>query len=57
LSGFIKSVGLSEDELCLGCVAGKYPTPLAQRMADDAREKFERGYRETSRIYEVAGVV
>jgi uncharacterized protein (DUF2249 family) len=41
----------------LGCVTGKYPTPLAQKMADDMREKFEKGYKETGRIYEVSSVI
>jgi len=57
LDGFVKSIGLSEDELCLACVTGKYPTPLAQKIADDMKEKFEKGYKETGRIYETASVV
>lgn len=57
ISGFVKSTGLREDELCLGCVTGKYPTPLAQKMADEMREKFEKGYKETGRIYEVSSVI
>jgi len=57
LSGFVRSVGLSEDELCFGCLTGKYPTPLAQKMANDMREKCEKGYKETGRVYEVASVV
>jgi amidophosphoribosyltransferase len=57
IKGFVRSIGLREDELCLGCVTGKYPTPLAQKMADEMREKFERGYKETGRIYEVSSVV
>lgn len=57
ISGFVKSVGLREDELCLACVTGKYPTPLAQKMADEMLEKFENGYKETGRIYEVSSIV
>lgn len=57
VSGFVKSIDLRKDELCLACVTGKYPTPLAQKMADEMREKFERGYKETGRIYEVSSVV
>lgn len=57
ISGFVKSIGLRKDELCLGCVTGKYPTPLAQKMADEMREKFEKGYKETGRIYEVSSVI
>jgi len=55
--GFVKSIGLSEDELCLACVTGKYPTPLAQKIADYMKERFEKGYQETGRVYEMASVV
>jgi len=55
--GFVKSIGLSEDELCLACVTGKYPTPLAQKIAADMKARFEKGYQETDRIYEMASVV
>jgi amidophosphoribosyltransferase len=39
------------NQLCLACVTGKYPTPLAQKMADDAKEKFLEGCKETKRAY------
>jgi len=55
--GLVKSIGMSEDELCLACVTGKYPTPLAQKMADTMKARFEKGYKETGRIYEMASVV
>jgi amidophosphoribosyltransferase len=54
LDSFTKATGLNKDELCRGCVTGCYPTPLAQKMADEMKEKFERGERETGRIYEIA---
>lgn len=54
LNGLIKATGLSRNELCLGCITGKYPTPMAQKMADEMKEKFEKGRKETGRIYEVA---
>jgi len=40
------------EQLCLACITGKYPTPLAQKMADEAKEKFLEGYKETKRVYE-----
>jgi uncharacterized protein (DUF2249 family) len=40
--------------LCLGCITGKYPTPMAQKLADEMKERFEKGYNETGRIYETA---
>jgi len=52
LDDFVRATGLKRDELCLGCITGKYPTPLAQKMADEMKEKFERGFKETGRIYE-----
>jgi len=41
----------------LGCVSGKYPTPLAQKLAEEMKEKFEKGYEETGRIYETGKFV
>ena len=54
LDGFISATGFTRDELCLGCITGEYPTPLAQKIADEMKERFERGYEETGRIYELA---
>ncbi|TET20006.1 amidophosphoribosyltransferase [Candidatus Bathyarchaeota archaeon] len=54
LNKFIEATGLKKNELCLGCVTGKYPTPLAQKIADEMKEKIERGEKETGRIYEIA---
>jgi len=52
--GLVRATGLSRNELCLGCITGKYPTPMAQKLADEMKERFENGYNETERIYEVA---
>ncbi len=57
IEGFVKSVGTSEDELCLACATSMYPTPLAQRMADEMRASVEKGHKETGRVYEVASVI
>ncbi|MGQ9461268.1 MAG: amidophosphoribosyltransferase [Candidatus Bathyarchaeaceae archaeon] len=54
VNGLVKATGLSRDKLCLGCITGKYPTPTAQKLADEMKERFEKGYKETGRIYEVA---
>ena len=54
IEGFVKATGFSKNELCLGCVTGEYPTPLAQKLADEMKERFEKGYEEKGRIYEVA---
>ncbi|MEM2917457.1 MAG: amidophosphoribosyltransferase [Candidatus Bathyarchaeia archaeon] len=57
LDGFIRATGMREDELCLACVTGKYPTPLAQKMADEMRQLFEKGYKETGRLYEMFSII
>ncbi len=49
---FVEATGHRREELCLGCITGEYPTPLAQRMADEMKERFSKGYKETGRIYE-----
>lgn len=52
LEALIRATGKTEDELCLACVTGKYPTPCAQRMADAMKKRFQEGYEEKGRIYE-----
>lgn len=52
IENFVKSTGLERDELCLGCLTCQYPTPLAQQIADKMKAKFEKGEKETGRIYE-----
>jgi len=53
IDSFVKATGMKKDELCFGCVTGKYPTPLAQRLANWMRRRFERGHKETGRICEI----
>ena len=53
IEGFIKATGFHRDELCLGCVTCKYPTPLAQKIADEMKKKFLEGYEEKGRLYEI----
>jgi amidophosphoribosyltransferase len=53
IDGFVKATGMNKDELCFGCATGEYPTPLAQRLANWMRRKFETGHKETGRIYEL----
>jgi len=49
---FIKAIGLKETELCLACITGNYPTPLAQRIVDEKRRQYKEGVEEIGRIYE-----
>jgi len=52
IDGLVRATGLTRDQLCLACITGNYPTPLAQKMADEMRAKFFGGYEEKGRIYE-----
>jgi amidophosphoribosyltransferase len=52
IGGLVRATGESHDDLCMACITGKYPTPLAQRMADEMRARFMNGYKEKGRIYE-----
>jgi amidophosphoribosyltransferase len=57
IEGLIKATGFTRDQLCLACVTGKYPTPLAQKIADEMRKRFLQGYEETGRLYEIEEAV
>ena len=56
IEGLVRATGLTRDQLCLACVTGKYPTPLAQKMADEMKQKFLNGYEEKGRIYETGEI-
>jgi amidophosphoribosyltransferase len=53
LKGLVNAIGFKLDELCTGCITGKYPTPLAQKIADDMKKRFMQGYEEKERLYEM----
>jgi amidophosphoribosyltransferase len=57
IESLVRATGFRKDELCLGCVTGKYPTPLAQRIADQMKKRFLEGYEETGRLYEMEEAV
>ena len=57
IENFVKATGFAKDELCLACVTGKYPTPLAQKIANEAKKKFLEGYEEAGRLYEIEEAV
>jgi amidophosphoribosyltransferase len=52
IDGLVRATGLKRDELCMACITGEYPTPLAQKMADKMKKKFLEGFQETERLYE-----
>ena len=53
LEGLVRATGFKQDQLCTACITGKYPTPLAQKIADEMKKKFLEGYEETGRLYEM----
>jgi amidophosphoribosyltransferase len=53
LDGLVRATGFKQDELCMACLTGKYPTPLAQKIADVMKKRFLEGYEETGRLYEI----
>jgi amidophosphoribosyltransferase len=53
IEGLVRATGFKREELCMGCITGKYPTPLAQKIADQAKKKFLQGYEEKERLYEI----
>lgn len=52
IEGLVKAIGLPQDSLCMACVTGKYPTPEAQKLADEIRSQYLKGVSEKGRIYE-----
>jgi len=45
LEGLIDAIGSSRDELCLACLTGEYPTPMAQAIADQMKGRVTQGRR------------
>ena len=35
INGLVDAVGLPKQEICLACLTGEYPTPLAQKLANE----------------------
>ncbi len=52
IDGLVRSTGFARNELCMACITGEYPTPLAQKMADRMKKRFLEGFQETERLYE-----
>lgn len=53
IEGLVRATGFKKDHLCMACVTGQYPTPMAQKIADTMKKRFLEGYEETGRLYEV----
>jgi amidophosphoribosyltransferase len=41
INGLIDAIGFPRHETCLACLTGAYPTPLAQKIADEMQAKPE----------------
>ena len=54
IGDYVTATGMRRDQLCLGCVTGEYPTPMADEMAREMRERFALGEGEQGRIYEAS---
>ena len=53
IKDFYDAVGTSN--LCLACVTGGYPTPYAQKLAEEGRKLALEGRRAEGRLFEVMG--
>ena len=53
IENLVRAIGRKEDDLCMACITGKYPTPCAQKMADIMKQRFLEGYEEKTRVYEL----
>ncbi len=51
IPGLIKSIGLPKEDLCLGCLTGRYPTPCGKVTYCRALKDFKAG-RKSKRSYE-----
>jgi amidophosphoribosyltransferase len=49
---YVRATGMRQDELCLGCITRRYPTPRADKMSREMWERLLRGEAERGRIYE-----
>jgi amidophosphoribosyltransferase len=53
LDKLVEAIGQPCDQLCLACVNGKYPTPLAQKLADTMKKKFLEDQEKSKGVCEV----
>jgi len=40
IDGLVSALGFDRNELCMACLTGEYPTPLAQKIADSMRNRL-----------------
>ena len=49
---YVRCTGMGRDQLCLGCIKGEYPTPMANELSAKMKARLKRGEEEKGRIYE-----
>jgi amidophosphoribosyltransferase len=49
---YIRETGMHHRQLCLGCITGEYPTPLANEIAEKNSSFLAQDGAEQGRIYE-----
>jgi len=42
IDGLVDAIGMPKEDLCLGCLTGEYPTPLAQELSDKLKYRTNR---------------
>jgi amidophosphoribosyltransferase len=52
LDEYINETNFRTDQLCLGCISNKYPTPHADKIANEIRDALFKGEKEIGRAYE-----
>jgi amidophosphoribosyltransferase len=40
IEGLVEAIGIPRDELCMACLTGEYPTPIAQKVSDQMLTKM-----------------
>ena len=56
IDGLVQATGEKREDLCMACITGQYPTPLAQKIADQNKARFLQGCEERGRLYELDDV-
>ena len=51
IQGLVNAIGLPKNELCLGCLTGRYPTPKGNQLIQISLQQQESGIRIYERIH------
>jgi len=53
IDDYVRATGMQERDLCMACACGRYPTELAQKIADRSRTSISK---DGNRVYEKANL-